>query len=707
MEITPFTKLTAVGTLLSLATISLLAESTMTLQEKESNTTTQLSTVTLIDLKADGLRPETIEAGTFWGSSIMDVPSTVNVITKEALDLQATTGTYEALRNTAGVTKQQNGGETWDQLVIRGIEVQNRTNYRLNGSLPIMNFSQISLEDKERIEVLKGASALYYGFTSPAGIVNYVTKRPTSVPMASVGLMMDNYGTAVASTDVSDHFGEEGQVGIRLNAAGGTLGTYLDNVNNGNRSFVSMALDWKVNERLTIKADIEYDHKKTTEQVGVALPSAVGGVITLPHTVDPKTLVGPDSTKFETETTNVLVRSDYLLNDNWTLAFEAGHAETERERNLAILTLSSVTTGAGNIRLNSQKFEYTSDLVKAEVYGLSETGDIQHNLTFGTSYTEKEQNPLYSLRSGNVAQNLYTPHSITAVATTTVAASPYTTKDIGLYSMDRIVLNSQWQLIGGVRYSDYQSVQNNLRYDATETTPMMALVYKPIDSLSLYASYAKGLEEGEAAPTGTVNESERLAPGISTQYEVGAHWLLPNGTLLSAAVFDILSPGYYTNASNVYVADGHKHYSGIELSAQGKLTQQLSWQASTQWLDPRFEDMQGTSASLNDKLPENAARRTSSLFLSYDIESLPGLSVNGGAYYTGRRPVNDLNQAWLDDVTIFSVGGRYVTKLYGKKNIWQINVDNVTNKEYWAAGGTRLASGSPRTIRLNYKVELY
>ena len=117
--------------------------------------------------------------------------------------------------------------------------------------------------------------------------------------------------------------------------------------------------------------------------------------------------------------------------------------------------------------------------------------------------------------------------------------------------------------------------------------------------------------------------------------------------------------------------------------------------------------MQGTSASLNDKLPENAARRTSSLFLSYDIESLPGLSVNGGAYYTGRRPVNDLNQAWLDDVTIFSVGGRYVTKLYGKKNIWQINVDNVTNKEYWAAGGTRLASGSPRTIRLNYKVELY
>ena len=55
------------------------------------------------------------------------------------------------------------------------MEVQNRTNYRLNGSMPIMNFSQVPMENKARVEVLKGASALYYGFTAPSGIVNYVT----------------------------------------------------------------------------------------------------------------------------------------------------------------------------------------------------------------------------------------------------------------------------------------------------------------------------------------------------------------------------------------------------------------------------------------------------------------------------------------------------------------------------------------------------
>ena len=194
----------------------------------------------------------------------------VNVVTHEALDLQGATGTYDALRNTAGVTRQQNGGDTWDQLVIRGIEVQNRTNYRLNGSLPLMNFSQVSLEDKERVEVLKGASALYYGFTSPSGIINYVTKRPTIEPMASVGMMFDQYGTAVASADVSARFGEEKQLGVRLNAAGGTLGSYVDGVDNGKRDFVSMALDWRVNDRWNIKVDVEHDHRQVNEQVGVA-----------------------------------------------------------------------------------------------------------------------------------------------------------------------------------------------------------------------------------------------------------------------------------------------------------------------------------------------------------------------------------------------------------------------------------------------------
>jgi hypothetical protein len=107
-------------------------------------------------------------------------------------ELQAAGGLYDAVRNTAGVTRQQNGGDTLDQLVIRGIAVQNRINYRLNGSVP--------MENKERAEALKGASALYYGFTSPAGVVNFVTKRAGHTPVTSAGLTTDDQGTAATTT---------------------------------------------------------------------------------------------------------------------------------------------------------------------------------------------------------------------------------------------------------------------------------------------------------------------------------------------------------------------------------------------------------------------------------------------------------------------------------------------------------------------------
>ncbi|NMG37276.1 TonB-dependent siderophore receptor [Azoarcus sp. TTM-91] len=671
----------------------------------------QLQAVTVTGVRADGLKPETVEAGTFRGADIMDVPSTINVVTREALELQAASGLYDALRNTAGVTRQQNGGETWDQLVIRGIGVENRTNYRINGSLPYLNFSQAPMENKERVEVLKGASALYYGFTSPAGVVNLVTKRAGAEPVTTLGLSFDSHGGALASADVGRRFGDQQQYGLRVNAAGGALGSYLDGVDNGERRFFSAAFDWRVNDRLTLKADFEYDRRETTEQAGVQLPTAVNGRITLPRTVDPSKLVGPDWSTFRAETTNALLRADYALSDNWALTLEAGHAKVERKRQLAIFRFTNaaaVATGAGNIRGNSQEMTLQSDMGRAELFGTFDTGFMRHELTLGASYTSKDQDPIYQQTYSVASQNLYNPRDISnSVSWSAMPTSPttaaYETRDVGYYAIDRITLSPQWQLIAGLRHARYDSNQGGTSYSPQETTPMAAVIYKPLPEVSLYASYSEGLEEGETAPTGTANVGTRMSPGISKQKELGARWQAPLGTLVSAAVFDIERPGYYTNADNLYTADGEQRYRGVELSAQGRLSRQLGWQASALWLDPEFRDI---GPDYDGKLPENAARRTGSLFLTYDIAQLPGLSVNAGAYYTGRRPVNDLNQAWLDEVTLYGAGVRYATRVMGKQTVWQLNVENLTDKEYWAAGGTRLAAGAPRTFKASVKIDL-
>lgn len=679
-----------------------------------SDASGQLSTVTVQSSATNGFVANTVEAGTFRGANILEVPATVNTVTSDVFELQGATGIYDVLRNTAGVTRQQNGGDTFDQLVIRGIAVENRTNYRLNGSLAIPNVSEIPMENKERVEVLKGASALYYGFTTPAGIINLVTKRAGSTPVTSVGLTVDDKGSLQASTDIGRQFGDQNQFGVRINAAGGRVGSNIDGID-GNRRFVSAAFDWRVNSRLTLKADVENYRKRITEQAGITRPAAVNGVITLPALPDPNRLLGPAWAVFDAEVTNTQLRADYSLSDNWALTVEAGHSEAERDRRLASFSNYNVLTGAGRITGNDQSLKQTSDLFRTELFGTFSTGSLQHELTIGAAQSKKTQDPIYQRNYGgaSTAQNLYNPVVIGYLPLTALPTRPTTgaqdSKELGLYALDRITFSPQWQLVVGARHTHFESTQGAsatiplIAFDVRKTTPLAALSYKFTPDLVGYVSYAQGVEEGEIAPAGTTNQNAHMPPGVSKQKEIGLRWLTSGGMLLSGALFDIERPGAYTNSANTFVADGRQRYRGLELSAQGRLTRALAWQLSAQSLDAEFRDI---NAQYNGKMPENTAKQTASAFLSYDIAAVPGLSVNGGAYYTGRRPVDDLNQAFIGGNTIFGLGARYVTQLFGKRTLWQINIDNVADKRYWAAAGTRLAVGTPRSVKATLKIDL-
>ncbi|MCC2682599.1 MAG: TonB-dependent siderophore receptor, partial [Nitrosospira multiformis] len=93
----------------------------------------QLPTVTVRSERVGSFKSDTVQVGTFRDMAPIDVPQTSNVVTREVLDAQATTSLFGALRNTAGVTRAQLNGSTYDNLSIRGILVENRSNYRLNG----------------------------------------------------------------------------------------------------------------------------------------------------------------------------------------------------------------------------------------------------------------------------------------------------------------------------------------------------------------------------------------------------------------------------------------------------------------------------------------------------------------------------------------------------------------------------------------------
>jgi iron complex outermembrane recepter protein len=658
-----------------------------------------------------------VQVGTFRDTAPIDVPLTVNSVTREVLDAQSATTLFGALRNTAGVTRSQLNGSTYDNIAIRGILVENRGNYRLNGSLPIINLVDVPLENKQQVEVLKGASSLYYGFIPPSGVVNLVTKRAGNKPVFSLSQSVNEHGAAMTHIDWGRKFGENDNQGLRVNLVKGSEDIGV-NKYSGERELASIAYDWKITDRLSFRFDVEHYEKSVSEQASIRLLPAVNGSVTLPPVPDNKTNLAGEWQQYDANAQNYLARVDYVLSDSWGVLFEAGYAETTRDRAFSRFQNYDLNTGEGQLQIfysRNQQFDNTN--YRGEIYGELATGSIKHNLSFGYTTNSRASNtPGVTAPQSIFSQNLYNPRDIAPQNVSfTGAYSAVTIDDQGLYVFDRMQLNEQWQVLAGLRRGDYRTEDLRVAadgtrtvrlYNAQETTPSLAVMYKPRQDLSLYASYVEGLEESGQAPATSTNAFQLLDPAKSEQREVGAKFNIGQNSLAQIAYFDIERASTFEDPNTrVFGLNGKANYSGFEMAWTGELNKQLSIAASALLMDAELQN-DGNPATVG-KVPENTAEKTASLFAEYRLISVPGLSFSGGLYYTGERAVNDQNQAFIGGYTVASLGVRYATVIGSTPTQFQLVVDNPTDKNYYSTAGNDLIGvGTPRTIKAIVSVDL-
>lgn len=690
-------RLSLLTSALSLA-FSVSQANAQTTGQTESNK--ELPVITVTAERTGSFKSDVVQVGTFRDMAPLDVPQTSNVITREVLDAQAATNLFGALRNTAGVTRTQLSGSTYDNIAIRGILVENRGNYRLNGSLPVINLIDIPLENKERVEVLKGASSLYYGFVPPSGIVNMVTKRAGNNPVSSLGLMANQYGGANVHVDLGRRFGNQQQFGARVNLVKGREDIGINNFS-GDRSLVSGAFDWRVNDKLSFKLDLEHYQKNVSEQAAIAVPAAINGTITLPSVPDNRLNLAGEWQKYDAKATNLLFRTDYMLSENWGLVFEAGKARTGRDRNFSQFQNFSLATGQGTLRtFFARGQEWENKNYRAELYGRLPGQLITHELTFGYTANERSADPRTQPLGQDVTQNLYAPVTIAQQFPTSAFNSiPSTIKDNGLYLTDRVLIGEKWQATLGVRSSNYESITTTTRYQADGLNPQFSLMYKPVKNVSIYTSYLEGREESGQAPANRANAGELLTPALSRQKEIGLKAEIAKGILLQAAYFDITRSSTTIDSSNRFVLNGLAQYKGVELAASGEVTKQLSLIASAVFLDAR--QLNAANAGTFGKIPDNTPEKTASLFSEYRLQNVPGLALSGGLYYMGKRPVNNENQAFVGGYATVSLGARYNTVIAGQRTTLQAVLDNATNRDYWStAGNGLLGVGAPRMLKV-------
>ncbi len=652
-------------------------------------------------------RAEVVQVGAFRNQSIMDTPASIAVITRSLLDDQGAKGLEDALRNTPGIVQNGTSPTTTANFMSRGVLMQARTNFRLNGALQIIALGPIPLEDKQRVELLKGVSALYYGISTPSGIVNVVSKRAGEKPVTSITMDGDSAGSVGGGFDIGRQFGSDKQFGIRINGYGSHVGEPIHGVD-GERYVASGAFDWRATDRLTFKLDVEHYRRATDEPGGIALPAAVNGHITLPAIPDPNKRFAPLNTPFRTWVTNALGRVDYAISDNWSVRAEVGYARTRRQRAIANLSKINLASGATTISATyAPDQEYSNLYWRTELSGKVDTFGIHHELLFGYARNRQVQGDQHTQSYAAVAQNLYDPIDIpweSLKPTTNKALAGTVNVDTGLYGLDLAHVTDNILVIGGVRHVDYSTDSASANYAIRTWTPTGGLVVRPTKKTSLYVTYIEGLESGGIAPDGTTNAGEVLSPIRSRQLEVGARAEIL-GALLSVAWFRIDRGLSYTDPdTNTAVVNGSEINKGVEASLQGNLTKSLSVVLSGQYLTAIQQNT--GNAKQDGKFIDSTPRWSGSAFAEFHPPILPALGLNAGVYYTGKRFTDVLDQGMLPGYATLSLGTSYRMPLAPAEAItFRINADNVTDKRYWSTGGTVLYVGLSRTVRASATID--
>ena len=271
---------------------------------------------TTVEVHADikeAYRPESITVGTLNSAPLRETPLSALVVTSQLLADQDARLLSDVVKNDASIGEDYAPVGYYGDYEIRGFPIDLATGLQING-MTIAGEQDVPLENKERVEFLKGIAGVESGVASAGGLINFVTKRPS--PIKAMDLATDHRGSAFGDTDLGWILGSAKQVGARFNLAAERIASYVNGAN-GWRGMGAGAADWHITPAATLKTDFEYQHKVERSVCGYQLLG--GNTVPDIDKISPATMLGYQSwAKPNTfDTYNAGARLDRDLPRNW------------------------------------------------------------------------------------------------------------------------------------------------------------------------------------------------------------------------------------------------------------------------------------------------------------------------------------------------------------------------------------------------------
>ncbi len=662
--------------------------------------------------------------GLLGNQDIMDTPFSTTAYTSTMIQDQQAASVADVLLNDPTVRSARGFGNFQEMYVIRGFPVPS-DDMTYNGLYGVLPRQYLAAELVERIEVLRGANAFLNGGNGAVsgfgvgGTVNVLPKRAGNDPLTQITAGIDNGGHALLSTDISRRFGPDQSTGIRLNAVRRDGSGTIKNEDR-ELSLLSIGADYRSRD-LRLSADAGFQEHRINSPRPSVTPN--GGI---PDAPDASRNFAQPWTFARERSLFATARAEYDISDVTTAWAAFGLRNGNEENRLA----NPTATAAGVT--NAYRFDnIRKDQARTAEVGVRhqfDTGDVKHTAVVSASVYELESRnawggsdwfangflgdvlsnltnptkvpmPAIINRSGNYADPLVTFRN---QSTSVAVADTLRFADERL----RVTIGARHQQMDNREY-DYNSGAQTKRYQESRVTPMVGIVYRVRQDVSLYANYIEGLTAGDTAPWNATNVGQSLAPHVTKQQEVGVKY---DGGRIGAgvALFTTTKPFGMLNSSNLFVNGGEQRNQGIEFSVFGEAAPGVRLLGGLTLLDG--EITRGVDGSLEGKQPIGVPNSQATIGADIDVPGVAGLAISPRVVYTGSQYADINNTMAIPSWTRVDIGARYVTEINKQLVTFRARLDNVFDRNYWASTGGYpgygyLVLGAPRTFTISATID--
>jgi catecholate siderophore receptor len=721
--------------------------------------------VTLDQVEVRGLRNFVVSPK--FTQTLQDTPQTIEVLNKELLAQQGATTLTEALRNSPGVGTfyaGENGAtSTGDSIYMRGFD--SSSSIFVDGARDLGSVSR-DLFNIEQVEVVKGPAGTDTGRSAPTGAINMVTKQASLREAVSGTVSAGDEGQRRATADWNTQLGET--AALRLNAMWQDSDAPGRDRINQSRWGIAPSLGFGLGTDTRVWLNLLYVKQDNIPDglvptIGLPYWRPQPGLEQLAgHSVDPSNYYGSPFDHDDVDAKMATLRIEHDFANGMKLSNTLRWGQTTQDYFITSYTatggsetdplagniqwtdiddLSTYTLQRSNFSTRDQQNRILTDQLNLRAdFG---TGRVDHFLSAGVELMREEQTAWTIATSGELDPiHIYDPADWDSTGTLAYnrngAVAHGRTDTTAAYLFDTMKFGERFLLTAGLRLDHYRTDYSanaacggtgrravpcpvgvpegtlvdtaDLRDSDTLLNYKVGAVYKPVESLSLYANAALSQQPpggANFALNTTANSADNIDndPQKAETHEIGAKWLYDDAFALNLALFrtsvgNEIAPD--PESPSGYSQTGRKVVKGVEISATGNITENWSLSAGYLHQDATVEEGSLVAQDGSNRLTYTPGEA----FTSWTTYMLPfGLTVGGGVRYTGGLHKGtdgavgtpDQTKSWTvwDAVLSYPVNDNLTLRLNGY---------NLFDKRYVAAinkSGYRYTPGTPRTFLLS------